>query len=349
MIRVLIVEDSDTTRALLAAILEQDSTIQIVGQARNGAEAIAMANELKPDLITMDLSMPVVDGFTATEQIMAARPVPIVVVSSFPNLAEAEAAAHALRSGALTVLQKPPGVSAPTYAESARNLIETVKAMAEVKVVRRVSSARTKIASSLAVRRYNNRPRLLAIAASIGGPQALQTLLSGLGRDFPIPILIVQHITKGFIEGFVRWLTTNLSLAIKLAEPTEPLSPGLVYFAPDDCHLGVDSELRAILSAAPPIRGFRPSANFLFASAAQAVGGQTVAAILTGMGDDGLEGLRAVKQQNGYVIAQDEETSVVFGMPGAAVREGVVDVVLPLGAIAQKLRQLADIKSPSQL
>jgi two-component system, chemotaxis family, protein-glutamate methylesterase/glutaminase len=343
MIRVLIAEDSDTTRLLLTAILTQDSSIQIIGEARNGAEAISMARALKPDLITMDLSMPVVDGFAAMEQIMTAVPVPIVVVSAFPNLAEAEAAAHALSSGALTVLHKPLGISAPGHAESARNLIEMVKAMAEVKVVRRISNLRAKISSPVAVS-YYNRPRLVALAASIGGPQALKKLLAGLGHDFPVPILIVQHITNGFIGGLVKWLSTSLSLAMKLAEPTEPLLPGQVYFAPDDCHLGVSSDLRAILSAAPPIHGFRPSANFLFESAARAVGCQTVAAILTGMGDDGLEGLRTIKHENGHVIAQDEETSIVFGMPGAAIKAGIVDDVLPLGAIAQKIRQLVEPK-----
>jgi two-component system chemotaxis response regulator CheB len=301
-----------------------------------------MARELKPDLITMDLSLPLIDGFTATEQIMAAMPVPIVVVSAFPNMAENEAAARALRSGALTVLPKPPGISAPEYSESARNLIETVKAMAEVKVVRRISSLRTKITSASGVRRYKQ-PRLLTIAASIGGPQALQTLLAGLGHDFPIPVLIVQHITKGFIEGLVKWLAASVSLNVKLAEPAELLLPGLVYFAPDDCHLGVRSDFRAILSSDPPLRGFRPSANFLFESAAQAVGGETLAAILTGMGDDGLEGLRAVKHQNGRVIAQDEETSIVFGMPGAAIKAGLVDDVLPISAIAQRLVEITSL------
>ncbi|HJU09316.1 MAG TPA: response regulator, partial [Candidatus Binataceae bacterium] len=198
MIRVLVAEDSETSCALLGAILTQDSAIEIIGHARNGAEAIAMARELKPDLITMDLSMPGIDGFAATEQIMTATPVPIVVVSAFPNLTEAEAAARALSCGALTVMHKPPGLSAPEYPASARNLIETVKAMAEVKVVRRISASRTKVVSSLAVR-PRSRPSLLAIAASIGGPQALQTLLAGLGQSFPIPILIVQHIANGFI------------------------------------------------------------------------------------------------------------------------------------------------------
>lgn len=345
MIRVLVTEDSDTARALLTAILAEDCTIQIVGEARNGAEAITMARELKPDLITMDLSMPVVNGFTAIEQIMTATPVQIVVVSAFSNLTEAKAAAQALSSGALTVLQKPPGVSAPGYAESARNLIATVKAMAEVKVVHRIASSRSEIPSPAALD-WHTRPRLVVIAASIGGPAALQILLAALELDFSVPILIVQHITSGFIEGLVTWLAASLSLPVKLAENGELLLPGTIYFAPDDYHLGVGSNYRAILSAAPPLRGFRPSANFLFESAACSAGRATLAAILTGMGDDGLEGLRALKHQNGYIIAQDEETSVVFGMPGAAIKAGLVDTVLPLGAIAQKLNQMVQVNRP---
>jgi two-component system chemotaxis response regulator CheB len=339
MIRVLLVEDSDTARALLKAILGQDSAIRIVGEARNGAEAITMARELKPDLITMDISMPVVDGFTATEQIMTATPVPIVIVTAFPNLTEAETAARALTSGAVAVLQKPPGVAAHGFDQSARELIAMVKAMAEVKVVRHFSRRATPY-SSPASTEWPRRPRLLTIAASIGGPAALRTLLPALEPDFPLPILIVQHISSGFVEGLVSWLATSLLLPVKLTDDGEPLAPGTIYFAPDDYHLGVASNFRAILSAAPPIGGFRPSANFLFETAARAAGSETLAAILTGMGDDGLEGLRALKQQNGYVIAQDEDTSIVFGMPGAAIKAGVVDSVLPLGAIAEKLKRI---------
>ena len=345
MIRVMVVEDSDTTRALLTAILGEDSSIKVVGEARNGAEAITMARELKPDLITMDISMPVIDGFAATEQIMTATPVPIVMVTAFPNLSEAETAARALTCGALTVLRKPPGISARGYEESAHELIETVKAMAEVKVVRHFSNSRTK-RSLRAAADWRRRPRLLAIAASIGGPAALQILLPALGPDFPIPILIVQHITSGFVEGLVSWLATSLSLPVTFAHDGELLTAGTIYFAPDNYHLGVGVNFHAILSAAPPIGGFRPSANFLFETAARAAGCETLAAILTGMGEDGLEGLRALKHQNGYVIAQDEETSVVFGMPGAAIKAGVVDTILPIGAIAQKLNQMVELTPP---
>lgn len=348
MIRVLVAEDSDTTRALLVAILQQDSTIQVVGEAKDGAEAITMARMLKPDLITMDIQMPKVDGFAATERIMTATPVPIVVVSAFPDHTQAEAAARALTSGALAVLRKPAGIFAPDSEESARELIATVKAMAEVKVVRRLSRSRTDIPFQAAAA-WRVCPRLLAIAASIGGPAALRILLPPLEPHFPIPILIVQHITNGFVGGLVRSLAANLSLPVKLAEDGERLAPGAIYFAPDDYHLGVTSDLRALLSPAPAIGGFRPSANFLFESAACAGGPETVAVILTGMGDDGLDGLRILKRQSGYIIAQDEETSVVFGMPGAAIKAGVVDVVLPLDAIAGKLKQMVEVKPPREI
>ncbi len=344
MIRVLVVEDSETARTLLKAILQQDGAIEIAGEARNGAEAITMARELKPDLITMDISMPVVDGFAATEQIMAATPVPIVMVTAFPNLTEAEAGARALTCGALTVLHKPLGITTAGHDQSARELIETVKAMADVKVVRRISSVRT-TPSLYGHTPSPRRPRLMTIAASIGGPAALRILLPGLDAHFPIPILIVQHITSGFIEGLVSWLASSLSLPAKLAHDGELLEAGTIYFAPDEHHLGVGSDFRAILSSAPPIGGFRPSANFLFETAARVTGCDTLAAILTGMGDDGLEGLRVLKRNNGYIIAQDEESSVVFGMPGAAIKAGVVNDVLPLRAIAQKLNLMAERNS----
>jgi len=342
MIRVLVVEDSDTARALLRATLTLDNDIRVIGEARNGAEAVAMARTLKPDLITMDISMPVLDGFAATQQIMAAMPVPIVMVTAFPNISEAEAAARAMTSGALAVVRKPPGIISLSYVQSARELIETVKAMAEVKVVRHFPKTPSR-KGSLALIRQPSRLRLVTIAASIGGPAALQVLLPALKPDFALPLLIVQHIAAGFVEGLVSWLAKGLSLPVKLASNGEPLAAGTIYFAPDNYHLGVTSNLCALLSSAPPIEGFRPSANFLFETAAKAFGGETVAAILTGMGDDGLHGLRSLKRANAYVLAQDEETSVVFGMPGAAVKAGVVDMVLPIGAIAQKLNELVEL------
>jgi two-component system chemotaxis response regulator CheB len=226
-------------------------------------------------------------------------------------------------------------------------LIAAVKAMAEVKVVRRRAPPRPALASRPLTAR-SPRPRVLAIAASTGGPAALSMLLPGLSPDFPIPILVVQHITAGFIGGLVGWLAAMISLPVKLAEHGETLSGGTIYFAPDEYHLGISVNLSAILSSAPPIRGFRPSANLLFETAANACGPAALAVILTGMGNDGLDGLHAVKRRGGCVIAQDEETSVVFGMPGSAIGAGVADAVLALEAIAGGLNEIVGVTSAEE-
>src|SRR5581483_243287 len=180
-------------------------------------------------------------------------------------------------------------------------------------------------------------PLIVAIAASTGGPAALQQLLAGLPGDFPAPILVVQHIASGFVEGLASWLNSNCSLRVKLALQGEPLSPGTVYVAPDGSHLGVGDRARILLSAAPPIGGFRPSASHLFESVAKAFGPASLHVILTGMGQDGLAGLKAARASGARIFAQDEASSVVFGMPGAAVAAGLADEVLPLPSVAGQI------------
>jgi two-component system, chemotaxis family, protein-glutamate methylesterase/glutaminase len=342
MIKVLVVDDSDTARALLAAVLRADPGVEVVGEARDGAEAVALTQRLRPDVVTMDLHMPRLDGFAATKEIMITAPTPIVIVTSSTKASEAEGAVHALRVGAMAVLQKPPGPNAPGFAEAARQLVDTVKAMSQVKVVRHWRPAPAP-----------HRPRKLtpggpraaavAVATSTGGPAALQRLLGALPADFPAPLLVVQHITPGFTPGLVSWLNTVCDLRVKLAEHGEPLAAATVYLAPDHRHLGVTGRTAVAVSDAPPVGGFRPSGTFLFESVARAFGPAALAVILTGMGDDGVAGLRAVRQAGGRVLAQDEETSVVFGMPGAAVAANLADAVLPLDHIAPRLAELVGL------
>ena len=213
--------------------------------------------------------------------------------------------------------------------------------MAHVKVVRHWrSTSRPTPAESAPPPAPSERPRLVAVATSTGGPPALQTLLSGLPGDFEAPILVVQHITKGFTAGLATWLNTVCNLQVKVAEHGDRLAPHTVYVAPDDRHLGVANRHVVALSSAPPVGGFRPAGTFLFESAARVFGAATLAVILTGMGEDGVAGLRAVRRAGGRIIAQDEETSVVYGMPGAAVAAGLADQVLPLDRIAGRLAQL---------
>ena len=351
MTRVLVVDDSATARALVAGVLGGAADLSVVGEARDGLEGVALTQKLRPDVVTMDLHMPRMDGFTAIKEIMITAPTPIVVATGSTLAGEVATAMHALRAGALAVLRKPPAPGAPGFDEAAQKLVSTVRAMAQVKVVRHwrlpeAGAAGEKTAASSLTPRPSHlatrfeRPRAVAVATSTGGPPALQTLLAGLPGDFGAPILVVQHITKGFTAGLATWLNTVCNLQVRVAEDGDRLNPHTVYVAPDDRHLGVTSAGLVALSSAPPVGGFRPSGTFLFESVARAFGPAAVAVILTGMGDDGVAGLRAVRQAGGRVIAQDEETSVVFGMPGAAAAAGLVDQVLPLDRIAGRLQQL---------
>lgn len=336
MIRILVAEDSPTTRALLVAILESDPELQVVGQARTGREAVAMALELRPDLITMDVHMPVMDGLEATKEIMVQLPTPILVVSSTSNQSQIELSLSAQRAGALMVVPTPRNPLAPDYAEHRDRLVAMVKAMAQVKVVRRWST-RHAASPPPPAGPGSRSPRLVAIGASTGGPAALLEILSALPPDFPVPIVVVQHIAEDFVAGLAQWLTASCNLHVKIAEDGERLLPRTAYLAPDDRHLGVGTGLRALLSSAPAIGGFRPSASFLFQSAAAICGKSLLSVILTGMGRDGVAGLHAVRGAGGRVIAQDEATSAVYGMPREAAAEGVVDLVLPLQEIAPRL------------
>jgi two-component system chemotaxis response regulator CheB len=343
MIRVLVVDDSPTARALLVEILRSDPDVHVVGEAKDGEEGVELTGKLRPDLVTMDVRMPRLDGFAATKEIMIASPTPIVIVTASYDAREVEIAMQSLRAGALAVLRKPPGPESPAFEEAARKLLGTVKAMAQVKVVRHWRQPGGVPKSAPPASRPSRPARdapLVVVATSTGGPAALHRLLARMPADFLAPILVVQHNAPGFMNGLVAWLDGGCGLTVKVAEQGEPLLPRTAYLAPDDRHLGVAAGGTVLLSSAPPVGGFRPSGTYLFESAARARGSSVVALILTGMGDDGVEGLRAVRQAGGQVIAQDEASSVVWGMPGAAVAAGLADSVLPLDAIPIRLAEL---------
>jgi two-component system, chemotaxis family, protein-glutamate methylesterase/glutaminase len=335
-IRVLVVDDSATSRLLLVEILRADEEIEVVGQAADGVEALAMVKRLSPDIVTMDVHMPRLDGFAATKRIMVEAPTPILIITSVDARA-LSISLEAIRAGALAVQAKPGDPSAPGFDEEARELVRQVKAMSEVKVVRHhgeparpPTSSSGAVAPSSAALLHDLPAEVVAIAASTGGPAALHRILAPLSADFPVPILVVQHISRGFGPGLADWLDKASPLRVKLAEDGETLRPATVYVAVDDRHLCVSASRRIHLSAAPAVGGFRPSGTALFESVAAAFGRGAVAVILTGMGRDGVDGLRAIRRAGGRTIAESKATAVVYGMPGAAVRDGLADLVLPL-------------------
>jgi two-component system, chemotaxis family, protein-glutamate methylesterase/glutaminase len=335
-IRALVVDDSPTSRLLLVEILRADPEIEVVGQAGDGLEAIAMVKRLRPDIVTMDVQMPGLDGFAATKRIMVESPTPILVTTSLdPRVLSVSL--DAVRAGALAVQAKPGDPMSPGFEEEARDLVRQVKAMSRVKVVRHHGPEPARTLSPTpwtALGSTRDEPaEVVAIAASTGGPAAIHRILTGLPADFPVPILVVQHISRGFTPGFAGWLDKASRPRVKVAEQGEVLRPGTVYVAVDDHHLCV-SPLRSIhLSTAAPVGGFRPSGTVLFESVAAAFGRSAVAVILTGMGRDGVDGLRAIRQAGGRTIAESEATAVVYGMPAAAVQAGLADFILPLDQV----------------
>lgn len=341
MIRILITEDSAVVALLLKAIFEQEADFEVVGHARNGREAVELAARLQPDMITMDIRMPVMDGFEATREIMSTRPVPIVVVSSSVDDEELRITFRAVEEGALAVIEKPRGINHPDFEQIRRELVTTVRAMAEVKLVRRrrwvaPQPVRTVSASSRGDRRCD----LIAIGSSTGGPQALRTILAALPKDLRVPLALVQHIGRGFVQGLVDWLNGYSGPRCRVAQNGEELLPGHAYFAPDDHHLQVQrigQSVMAVLKATPPVDNIRPSATPLFRSVAACCAGNAVGVVLTGMGADGAEGLLEMRRAGCVTLVQDEESCVVNGMPAAARALGAAEQVLPLERIAQRL------------
>ncbi len=341
MIRVLIVDDSRVAQEFIAYILSADPNVAVVGFASNGAQAVAAAKTLSPDVITMDIHMPGLDGFAATRAIMENSPIPIVIVSASPSAKGTAEVYRALQAGALAAVVRPPAIGQPEHAAAARELIQTVKMMSEIKVFKRFTRERqTRPLSGPTVAHAGEAIKLVAIGASIGGPAVLVDILSRLPPGLPVPLLIVQHIAPGFVEGFIDWLSEASGFPLQLGAHGQVPEPGCGYVAPDAYHMGLDSGGRIALSGHAPEHGSRPSVAYLFRSVAQALGPRAVGVLLTGMGRDGADGLKMMRDRGAITLAQDEQSSVVHGMPGEAIKLGGATYVLSPASIAVKLAQL---------
>lgn len=346
MIRVLVVEDSATAREALLAVLGTDPVIDVVGTASNGAEAVALTRHLRPDIVTLDIHMPVLDGYEATRRIMVEAPTPILIVSSSADVRDAETSLNALRAGALGLCEKPSLADGEAAAAERSRFLDLVRALSDVKVVRRTGGLASNATApratapggrAVAAVPSPERAGIVALAASTGGPAALARLVAALPPDLPVPLLAVQHNTRGFMPALAGWLNGAGDIHVRVAVQGEPLVAGHLILAPDDKHLGVDARRRVALADTAPIDGFRPSATHLFASVAHAYGPRALAVMLTGMGSDGVDGLRRVRAARGRILAQDETSAVVYGMPRAAVAAGVVDEVVPLGDLPARI------------
>ncbi len=356
-IRVLVIDDSRTARELLVAMLESAQGLQVVGVGESGQDAVRLARRIRPDLIAMDIIMPEMDGLEATRAIMREAPTPIVLLTSTLMYSDVNLTFEAMRLGALAVVNKPPLGDDAGW----ETVLQTMRLMAQVGVVRRwdaetiKTTAAENVAGMLRVAPpppstamtdqigQRPRPQLIGIGSSTGGPATLATILGALADDFPLPIIIVQHITKGFGPGLAEWLNNQTELPVSLAGHGDPLQPGHVLLAPDDCHVRVNAWGVIELSKEPPYRGLRPSINYLFHSLATVYGLRAIGIQLTGMGDDGAEGLAALRRQGGWVIAQEEKSCVVASMPHEVIANKIAHEILTPPQIAQRLQIIGQL------
>ena len=360
-IRVLIADDSAFMRKVLHSILLAEPGFEVAGEARDGREAVAQSEALKPDVVTMDINMPHVDGLQATEQIMSTNPRAIVVVSS-ESREGAEVTLKALELGAIDFVAKPTSGFDLDMSSVRDELVRKLRVAAKVRVVRTASRTKVghEVASSAprtepskapakgeaprsnraaAPSRSQNKTPLVVIAASTGGPATLMKFVPLFPREFPAAVIIVQHMPGNFTSQFSQQLSGTCAIRAKEAEAGEILTPGTVYVCPGSHHMRVSSTGRVMLDDGPRILGYRPCADVTLESAASYAGGMCIGVVLTGMGNDGVRGAQAVKDAGGYVIAQDEATSVIFGMNGEAIRAGAVDEVLPIDDIVAAIER----------
>ncbi len=337
MIRVLIVDDSGIVRDMLKDFFHMDNRFEIAGEAINGKEALVKVRELKPDLVTMDIQMPEMNGLEATEKIMKESPVPIAIITSLDT---AKMAYEATVKGAVEFFSKKD-LSVGISEEKQKKILNYLHSLASINLKGKENIPSIALSGSLhpGLRDF----LILLIGASTGGPNALLQILPLLPANLALPVVVVQHNSSGFEKSFTEWLDEHCTLDVKVAEHNEILKPGMIYVAPTEKHLEFESD-KIILTDKPPINNQKPAVDVTFESGAAVFKQRAIGVILTGMGVDGARGISCLKEAGSYTIAQDEKTSLIFGMPRAAIETGKVDAVLPLTAIADQILKMISNK-----
>lgn len=338
--RVLIVDDSPVSRMLVRAVLEDEG--YEVREAQGGDEALRLLAVYTPDIITMDVHMPGMDGYETTERILEQHALPVVILTASVDHLASSTAMRALEVGALAVLEKPTSPTALDFGERIEEMLRTLRSMAQVKIVRRRRRAPevASQASPQAALGADCDPQLVAISASAGGPLALKAFLQALG-PMPWPLILVQHIAPGFLPSFRDWLATLTSMPIQVAEQGQRLTPGTLHLAPDSHHLGFAADQRVILDDGPPEEHVRPAANFMFRSVARCFGRRAIGIQMSGMGRDGAQGLAELCRSGALTLVQEPASAVIDSMPRAAIALQAARQVLPAEGIAQLLNTIA--------
>ena len=349
-INIVIVDDSVVFRKFLIHALETDEGIKVSGTASCGLEALELIQRIKPDLVLMDINMPGMDGFKTTMHIMSSHPVPVIIISGEYTPSEIAKTFRALEVGAVDILPKPSGIGSHEHENEVRKLITRIRLMSEVKVVKRNPAL---VKKPMITKQQLNGPDykydhpilqntgfVIGIGASAGGPMALQKLFLGLTRNFSIPIVIVQHIEPVFAEGFAQWLELTTGRRVVLGANGMELKEGMIVLPPGDVHLGFSSKGLIKVTKDPPDHRLRPSVHHLFTSIANTYGPDSIGIILTGMGSDGVQGLKLLKEKGGITVAQDHESSMIHGMPGEAIKAGAAKYVFSIEQLIYYLNEI---------